>query len=139
MRNLIAIDDKEEYSLSEFLHIVKRALSAIANESPNCEFVYPGREVYFTIFDMLGYVNDRVPGEFKINQPKSRMYEIVYTDEKAARRKAGGSQWRDAAQTAKLLYEQTGEWPIWASKPEIQSILNNSILNDEVKNVKGKD
>ncbi len=120
MRNLIAIDDKKDYTLSEFAHIVRRALSAIANESPDCEFVYSGREVYFTVFDLLGYVNDRVPGEFKIEQPKSKHYEIVYTEKEPARQVASNALAQETARTAQMLFEQTGEWP------------------EGVKNVKGK-
>ena len=53
MKNLILIDDEKDYTLSEFTHLVRRALSAVANESPDMELVYPGREVYFAIFDLL--------------------------------------------------------------------------------------
>ena len=114
MKNLILIDDEKDYTLSEFTHLVRRALSAVANESPDMELVYPGREVYFAIFDLLGYINDRVTGEFRITQTKSKHYQVLYVPEKAARKEADQPMMRSRAATAKLLEEITGRRPNWA-------------------------
>lgn len=103
MKNLILIDDENDYTLSEFTHLVRRVLSAVANESPDMEFVYPEREVYFAIFDLLGYINDRVTGEFRITQTKSKHYQVLYVPEKAARKEADKPMMRSRAATAKLL------------------------------------
>ena len=125
MQNLIQIDDRRDYSLSEFMHIVKRVSSAVGAESPDDEnLIYPGREVYFTIVDMLGYINDRIEGEFRITQTKSRHYHIVYQEKQTAKRKAGKANDMAIAKTAIDLEEMTGRLPAFANKPEILELVN---------------
>lgn len=114
MKNLIHIDDEKEYTLTEFAQIVRRALSAAANECPDSEYIYPGREVYFAVFDLLGYVNQRIKGEFRLIQSKHKEYQILYVPEKSARSEANKPLMHSRNETAKLLEEMTGRRPNWA-------------------------
>lgn len=125
MKNLILIDDNREYTLSEFAHSAKRALSAIAAQAPSdLPVSYPGREVYFCIIDLLSWINDRVPGEFRIAQTKSKHYQIIYYEKAEEEEKAQAELNRNAAKTALEIENMTGQLPAYANKPAIAEIVD---------------
>lgn len=113
MLNKIPIDDKADYNVSEFGHILKRAISAIQNEMPDGVFFMPGDQAYFLVKDMLEWINRQVPGEFRIRQIKSREYTITYYQEKERREKYRKRNRKNLKSTADYLEKMTGKRPSW--------------------------
>ena len=49
--------------------------------------VYSREDVYFTIVDVLGYINERTPGRFKIDQSSFQNYIIHYVPDGTLKKK----------------------------------------------------
>ena len=116
MLNKIPIDDKADYNVSEFGHILKRAISAIQNEMPDGVFFMPGDQAFFLVKDMLEWINRQVPGEFRIRQIKSREYTITYFHEKERREKYRKRNDKARIATADRLEQMTGRRPSWGQR-----------------------
>ena len=119
MHNRIFIEEDKEFTLDEFASLVSRAIRSVATvDIDKDKVVYSREDVYFTIVDVLGYINERTPGRFKIDQSSFQNYIIHYVPDGTLKKKAQKGTTRDLARTAIHLEEQTGKLPAWASKDE---------------------
>ena len=71
------------------LHALSESVASVDIDKDTV--VYSRDDVYFTILDCLGYINERTPGRFKIDQTTFQNYLIHYVPDsivkKDARRK----------------------------------------------------
>ena len=90
---------------------------------------------FFAIVDILGYINERTPGQFKIDQTFFQNYVINYVSEESQKQKAKKGIIVEKAQSALVIEEQTGELPVWADNPAIletiAEIKAKRVLNSE--------
>ena len=119
MHNRIFIEEDKEFTLDEFASLVSRAIRSVATvDIDKDKVVYSREDVYFTIVDVLGYINERTPGRFKIDQSSFQNYLIHYVPDSTLKKKAQKGTTQQLARTAIHLEEQTGKLPVWASKDE---------------------
>ena len=119
LNNRIFIEEDKEFSLDEFAHLVARAIRSVATvDIDKDDVVYSRDDVYFTILDCLGYINERTPGRFKIDQTTFQNYLIHYVPDSIVKKDARKGTTKDLARTAIMLEEQTGQLPTWASKDD---------------------
>ena len=131
MHNRIFIEEDKEFSLDEFAHLVARAVRSVASVDIDKDtVVYSRDDVYFTIVDVLGYINERTPGRFKLDQTSFEHYLIHYVPDSIIKKKAQYASIRQLARTAIQLEEQTGKLPVWASK--------NESITEEIASMKHK-
>ena len=77
MHNRIFIEEDKEFTLDEFAHLVARAVRSVASVDIDKDtVVYSRDDVYFTIVDVLGYINERTPGRFKFRS--NHLPELSY-------------------------------------------------------------
>ena len=127
MHNRIFIEEDKEFTLDEFAHLVARAVRSVASVDIDKDtVVYSRDDVYFTIVDVLGYINERTPGRFKFDQTTFQNYLIHYVPDSIIKKKAMRGTTQDKARTAVHIEELTGSLPVWASndEPTLQAIAS---------------
>ena len=136
MHNRIFIEEDKEFTLDEFAHLVARAVRSVASVDIDKDtVVYSRDDVYFTIVDVLGYINERTPGRFKFDQTTFQHYLIHYVPDSIIKKKAQKGTTRDLARTAIHLEEQTGRLPIWAASDDTLAQAIASIKETQNGNV----
>ena len=119
MHNRIFIEEDKEFSLDEFAHLVSRAIQSVAAvDIDKNDVVYSRDDVYFTIVDCLGYLNERTPGRFKFDQTSFQNYLIHYVPDGTLKRKASRSLDVSKVNSALQIKELSGKLPVWAEKDE---------------------
>lgn len=125
MDYLVHIDDTADYSLSEFLDVLREVLSKMDEEAPdNMDVAFPGKEVFFTVRDLVEWINGRLPGNFIVKQEKSRQYSFVYHHKKREVQREQSRKNKSLADSALAIMDITGKLPAWAEKPEIKRHLS---------------
>lgn len=129
MNNRIFIQEDKEYSLSEMAHFVSRALTAAASlDTADCDEVrIPRDDVFFTIRDVLGFLNQFVPGEFRFDQSTFQSYHVHYRPSGVTKQQQKKGVLINLAQTAIYLKKETGQYPVWAQKNDAMMELIKSI------------
>ena len=66
--------------MKSFSHLIARAMRSLATIPVEYEkdITYSRDDVFFTIVDILGYINERTPGRFRIDQMNFQNYLIRY-------------------------------------------------------------
>lgn len=131
MLNKIFIEEDKEFSLEEFSHLIARAMRSLATIPVEHEkdIVYSRDDVFFTIVDIFGYINERTPGRFRIDQTSFQSYLIRYIPPTIDKKKGMRGLLMDKAQTAIHLHEQTGRYPVWAQNDEALMDLIQTLRN----------
>lgn len=134
MHNRIFIEEDKEFTLDEFAHLVARAVRSVASvDIDKDEVKYSRDDVFFTIVDVLGYINERTPGRFKIDQPRFQEYLIHYVPSSVEKKRSDKGFLKSKVVAALNLKEMTGELPVWATQnPEIMERIQ------ETKNAKAE-
>ena len=115
VHNRIFIEEDKEFTLDEFAHLVARAVRSVASvDIDKDEVIYTRDDVYFTIIDVLGYINERCPGRFKFDQTTFQSYLVHYIPDAIQKRKKTKGLTVSKAQSALVIKEQSGELPTWA-------------------------
>ena len=129
MNNRIFIQEDKEFSLSEMAHFISRALTAAASlDTADCDEVCISRDdVFFTVRDVLGFLNQFVPGKFKFDQTTFQSYHVHYLPSNITKQRAKSGLLIGKAQTAIYLKEETGQYPVWAEKDDAIMELIRSI------------
>ena len=70
--------------------------------------------LYFSIVDILEFINIRSPGRFKIEQTSFENYIIHYIPDAIQKRRKTKGLIVSKAQSALVIKEQSGEFPAWA-------------------------
>lgn len=129
MNNRIFIEEDKEFSLNEMAHFISRALTAAASlDTADCDEVrIPRADVFFTIRDVLGFLNQFVPGEFKFDQTTFQSYHVHYLPSGIKKQRLKKGLLIGKAQTAIYLKKETGQYPVWAEKDDAIMELIRSI------------
>ena len=124
MQDKIFIEEDKEFSLDELAHLVSRAIRSVARvDIDKDEVVYSRDDVYFTIVDVLGYINERTPGRFKFDQCAFQQYIVHYVPDKVIKRQANKESIQGLARTALYLEELTGKPPLFAKKAAVAEAM----------------
>ena len=129
MNNRIFIEEDKEFSLNEMAHFISRALTAAASlDTADCDEVCISRDdVFFTVRDVLGFLNQFVPGEFKFDQTTFQSYHVHYLPSGVTKQRAKKGVLVSKAQTAIYLKKETGQYPAWAEQDDAMMELIRSI------------
>ena len=115
VHNRIFIEEDKDFTLDEFAHLVARAVRSVASvDIDKDQVIYTRDDVYFTIIDVLGYINERTPGRFKFDQTTFQNYLVHYIPDAIQKRKKTKGLTVSKAQSALVIKEQSGELPTWA-------------------------
>ena len=134
MHNRIFIEEKKEFSLEELTHLVARAIRSCAGiDIDKDKAVYSRDDVYFTIVDCLGYINERMPGRFKIDQSSFEHYIVRYIPELSDKHSGKSNLLASKAKSAISIYDATGSYPAWATNDEALMALIESMRRQQTQ------
>jgi len=110
----ITLEPDKKYTATEICEIIIEVLEDIIPYllSNNKKF-YP-TDLYWNITNLLRYINRNVNGEFKLRSVKKNNWEVIYIDEKMAKRKAKEEAKEQMVKAADYIQRITGERPKWA-------------------------
>ena len=87
----VTIEDKN-YTVAEVSQIIIDTLSHVSDQSRFNNLQYSAADVYWVLNGLLGYINNRVEGEFKLQNLKKGTWQIQYTNQKKAERLSNQEQ-----------------------------------------------
>ena len=130
MHNRIFIEEDKEFTLDEFAHLVARAVRSVASvDIDKDEVVYSRDDVFFTIIDVLGYINERTPGQFKFDQTDFQSYILHYVPAYIGKRRKSKGLITSKAHSAIQIRDVSGNLPVWAEQNEDVMAAINEIEN----------
>ena len=102
------------YTVAEVSQIIIDTLSHVSDQSRFNNLKYSAADVYWGINSLLGYINNRMEGEFKLQNLKKGTWQIQYTNQKKAERLSNQEQEKKKNRTANYIEQLTGTRPPWA-------------------------
>ena len=87
----VTIEDKN-YTVAEVSQIIIDTLSHVSDQSRFNNLKYSAADVYWVLNSLLGYINNRMEGEFKLQNLKKGTWQIQYTNQKKAERLSNQEQ-----------------------------------------------
>lgn len=109
----VTIEDKN-YTVAEVSQIIIDTLSHVSDQSRFNNLQYSAADVYWVLNSLLGYINNRMEGEFKLQNLKKGTWQIQYTNQKKAERLSNQEQEKKKKRTANYIEQLTGKRPPWA-------------------------
>ena len=109
----VTIEDKN-YTVAEVSQIIIDTLSHVSDQSRFNNLKYSAADVYWVLNSLLGYINNRMEGEFKLQNLKKGTWQIQYTNQKKAERLSNQEQEKKKKRTADYIEQLTGKRPPWA-------------------------
>ncbi|HCK15619.1 TPA: hypothetical protein DHW51_15975 [Candidatus Poribacteria bacterium] len=109
----VTIEDKN-YTVAEVSQIIIDTLSHVSDQSRFNNLKYSAADVYWVLNSLLGYINNRMEGEFKLQNLKKGTWQIQYTNQKKAERLSNQEQEKKKKRTANYIEQLTGKRPPWA-------------------------
>ena len=109
----VTIEDKN-YTVAEVSQIIIDTLSHVSDQSRFNNLKYSAADVYWVLNSLLGYINNRMEGEFKLQNLKKGTWQIQYTNQKKADRLSNQEQEKKKKRTANYIEQLTGKRPPWA-------------------------
>ena len=109
----VTIEDKN-YTVAEVSQIIIDTLSHVSDQSRFNNLKYSAADVYWVLNSLLGYINNRMEGEFKLQNLKKGTWQIQYTNQKKAERLTNQEQEKKKKRTANYIEQLTGKRPPWA-------------------------
>ncbi len=109
----VTIEDKN-YTVAEVSQIIIDTLSHVSDQSRFNNLKYSAADVYWVLNNLLGYINNRMEGEFKLQNLKKGTWQIQYTNQKKAERLSNQEQEKKKKRTANYIEQLTGKRPPWA-------------------------
>ena len=109
----ITLEPNKRYTAIEVCEIVIEILEDIRRYVWINEKKFSPTDLYWIIVDVLRYVNNIMDGEFKIRSTKKDTWEVIYIDEKTAKRRAKEEAKRQMKKAAEYIEEATGTRPKW--------------------------
>jgi len=109
----VTIEDKN-YTVAEVSQIIIDTLSHVSDQSRFNNLKYSAADVYWVLNSLLGYINNRMEGEFKLQNLKKGTWQIQYTNQKKAERLSNQGQEKKKNRTANYIEQLTGKRPPWA-------------------------
>ena len=105
--------DSDSYTTQEIIELVILALNFVGEQSAENKLQYSASDVYWTLSNLLDYINRRLEGEFVIKRLKKGAWGIEYQDEKAAKHKADERHQKELRRTADYIQKMTDRRPPW--------------------------
>ena len=109
----VTIEDKN-YTVAEVSQIIIDTLSHVSDQSRFNNLKYSAADVYWVLNSLLGYINNRMEGEFKLQNLKKGTWQIQYKNQKKAERLSNQEQEKKKKRTADYIEQLTGKRPPWA-------------------------
>ena len=109
----VKIDDKT-YTVAEVSQIIIDILSYTSDQSEFNSLKYSAADVYWVLNDLLRYINNRMEGEFRLQNLKKGTWQVRYENQKKAERLSTQQQEKKKRETANYIEKLTGKRPPWA-------------------------
>ncbi|MAP85988.1 hypothetical protein CMK16_01175 [Candidatus Poribacteria bacterium] len=109
----VTIEDKN-YTVAEVSQIIIDTLSHVSDQSRFNNLKYSAADVYWVLNSLLGYINNRMEGEFKLQNLKKGTWQIQYKNQKKAEHLSNQEQEKKKKRTADYIEQLTGKRPPWA-------------------------
>ena len=101
----IQLDGDKSYSAKEVTEFAKLALDFIGEQGADSDLQYAATDVYWTLRNLLDYVNRQAGGEFTLKRLRKGSWGLEYNKKTSAKRKADDAAHREVKRTAKYLEE----------------------------------
>ena len=101
----IQLDGDKSYSAKEVTEFAKLALDFIGSQGSDSDLQYAATDVYWTLRNLLDYVNRQAGGEFTLKRLRKGSWGLEYNDKTSAKRKADDAAHREIKRTAEYLEE----------------------------------
>ena len=109
----VKIEDKT-YTVAEVSQIIIDILSYTSDQSEFNSLKYSAADVYWVLNDLLRYINNRMEGEFRLQNLKKGTWQVRYENQKKAERLSTQQQEKKKRKTANYIEKLTGKRPPWA-------------------------
>lgn len=109
----VKIEDKT-YTVAEVSQIIIDILSYTSDQSEFNNLKYSAADVYWVLNDLLRYINNRMEGEFRLQNLKKGTWQVRYENQKKAERLSTQQQEKKKRETANYIEKLTGKRPPWA-------------------------
>jgi len=109
----VTIEDKT-YTVAEVSQIIIDILSYTSDQSEFNNLKYSAADVYWVLNDLLRYINNRMEGEFRLQNLKKGTWQVRYENQKKAERLSTQQQEKKKRETANYIEKLTGKRPPWA-------------------------
>ena len=109
----VKIEDKT-YTVAEVSQIIIDILSYTSDQSEFNNLKYSAADVYWVLNDFLRYINNRMEGEFRLQNLKKGTWQVRYENQKKAERLSTQQQEKRKRETANYIEKLTGKRPPWA-------------------------
>lgn len=110
----ITIKPDKKYTALEVSKEILEVLASMGPRLSSNEMEFSPADLYWIITDVLRYVNKIMDGEFRLRSMKKNTWELIYVEEKAAKRKAQKKAQKDMKKAAKYIKATTGKFPKWS-------------------------
>ena len=101
----IQLDSDKSYTAKEVAEFARLALDFIGEQGSDSDLRYAATDVYWTLRNLLDYVNRQAGGEFTLKRLRKGSWNLEYNDKTASKRKADEVARREIKRTAKYLEE----------------------------------
>ena len=109
----VTIEDRT-YTVAEVSQIIIDILSYTSDQSEFNNLKYSAADVYWVLNDFLRYINNRMEGEFRLQNLKKGTWQVRYENQKKAERLSAQQQGKKKRETANYIEKLTGKRPPWA-------------------------
>ena len=109
----VTIEDRT-YTVAEVSQIIIDILSYTSDQSEFNNLKYSAADVYWVLNDLLRYINNRMEGEFRLQNLKKGTWQVRYENQKKAERLSTQQQEKKKRETANYIEKLTGKRPPWA-------------------------
>ena len=109
----VTIEDKT-YTVAEVSQIIIDILSYTSDQSEFNSLKYSAADVYWVLNDLLRYINNRMEGEFRLQNLKKGTWQVRYENQKKAEHLSTQQQEKKKRKTANYIEKLTGKRPPWA-------------------------
>ena len=109
----VKIEDKT-YTVAEVSQIIIDILGYTSDQSEFNNLKYSAADVYWVLNDLLRYINNRMEGEFRLQNLKKGTWQVRYENQKKAEHLSTQQQEKKKRKTANYIEKLTGKRPPWA-------------------------
>ena len=99
----IQLDGDKSYTAKEVTEFAKLALDFIGSQGSDSDLQYAATDVYWTLRNLLDYVNRQAGGEFTLKRLRKGSWGLEYNKKTSAKRKADDAAHREVKRTTEYL------------------------------------
>ena len=109
----IQLDGDKSYTAKEVTELAKLALDFIGSQGSDSDLQYAATDVYWTLRNLLDYVNRQAGGEFTLKRLRKGSWGLEYNDKTSAKRKADDAAHREIKRTSEYLEQLRTRRSTW--------------------------